>query len=746
MAFLSPQEREEINKKTRLVTFCISGTVYAAIILLTGHAYYLKVANPRLKIMEAINQGFNEIITHPTHMWFGRNSFLTLFLLTILYISSVFLYTEYEKLKPKKKKIANGHLMTPAELKEYNKACTEPFGKTYSDGKNDVIISEDISLSLDNQKTGINLNLLALGKSGSGKSYFLAAPNILQFNTCLVMTDPSKELLHKYGKALENVGYEVMVFDIEDTSRSLKYNPFHYIRREKDVFTVVNTIIKNTTVEGSKGDDFWPKAEALLLKALMLYLWHMYDESEQTFDNVLKLIDLITTEQTNAQTESILDIMFKELGEADPGNLAVGQYKKFKKAADKTLQSILISLSSRIESFMLSDIRYLTSKDEMNFETFADSKKALFINIPNEDGDFNWIVSTLYTQLFQELYKYSEKRAEYGYVIKTSEGELVKVIQAENKKDSENAKKKAEKLVKAIRQNTYLKYNKDRQLYILYTKINNKEIKLGHRHRKEDMVAFKNSLQHVSIESCKTVLPNDGRCCPVHVRMLLDEFANIGQIPAFEKKLAVIRKYEISCAIILQSLSQLKTLYDNNKWNTIIGQCDTDLLLGTRDKETVEWFKEYIGFEEKEVINENLGNNKSPGSKSLNHQKEEVMSSFDIYTMPKDKCLVAVAGYPVHYGNKYKTRNHKNWSYVDESKGQFEIRPTSKDINIIPFRLRINKDMLAKEAIDAEKLTDIPTPTVNYETYVQPDIKEEKESLVEVGYIENMVINYAKTE
>ena len=314
-------EKEKKRKLMRKYYIIIGGVFYVLFSIAFLRFTALRAADPRLTISEGINKSI-DFFYEPFCFFHIPDGALYYFMLTTVAIALFgFMYwTDRQLKKHDNPETVNGeaHLMTAEELKEYNLRFSSPIGKPENNGPNNMIISKDIRLAIDNRGTRRNCNILVIGGSGAGKSRFFASPNILQYNCNFVITDPSGELLHDYGKALEDHGYAVKVFNLTDVYRSNRYNPFHYIKEEKDVFTLVNTLIKNTTPpDGHAGDPFWENSEKLLLTALILYLWHMHPEEEQTFTNVLKLLNAAKINENDETAESPLDILFNEL---EPNN------------------------------------------------------------------------------------------------------------------------------------------------------------------------------------------------------------------------------------------------------------------------------------------------------------------------------------------------------------------------------------------------------------------------------------------
>lgn len=669
----SPSATAKTKKQNRIIGIVFGSIIY--LFLVYGIFQYMaaKAANPRKGMSDIFTITFENLLNPAAALPLQTKAIPAILIATAL--GALFLMMKLSTKALKKHDnpdTVNGEarLMTPADIKNYSMRKADPIGKPQYDGPKNMILSKEIMLAIDNKHTRRNCNILAIGGSGAGKSRFFAAPNILQYNANFVITDPSGDLLRDYGKALEDNGYNVKVFNLTDVYRGNRYNPFHYIKEEKDVFVLVNTLIKNTTPAGaSKGDPFWENSEKLLLSALILYLWHVYPPKDQTFANVVKLLKMARMDENgnSDSTESPLDILFDDLEKEDPQNLAVQQYHTFKLAEKKTISGILISLGVRLQSFELSDIQYLTNTDDFEFESFADTRQAIFVIIPTADTTFNFIVSMMYSQLFSSLYTYCETRAEYGWQAYIDDLNIIKVAQAESKEDSKNAKQIIADYIKDIKNGTSIKYDEEKSLYRVYT---NNGTLVGWRGTKEEALKFQERLKGIKMRQCEAR-------CPNHVRLILDEFANIGQIPDFDQKLATIRKYEISCAIILQAISQLKEIYDK-KWNTIAGNCDSKLFLGCDDPETIKWLIEVIG--KKTTVVENTSwNSNTQGSTSYNRSSVELLTVDQITMMKDNECIVRIRGEHPYYGLKYELTEHPNYKYAAETKGKFVI-PISDEV------------------------------------------------------------------
>lgn len=425
-------------------------------------------------------------------------------------------------------------------------------------------------------KPMLNLNKIILGGSGTGKSRFYVKPNLMQCNTSFVVTDPSGELVQSCGMMLLRRGYKIKVFNINDMKHSSNYNPFHYLRdstgeiNSNNVIKMINVFMTNTKVEGaSTGDQFWDDATRLLLSALCFLLVETGTEEEQNFASVLDLIHKAKVIEGKEEEKSELDIIFDKRRENDPKALSVQYYEEFKQAAGKTMQSILISTTTKLQHFKLEDVRNLTYTDNIHLETMGDEKTALFIIIPSTDTTYNFLAAMMYTQLFDTLY--------------------------------------------------------DRAITYYHGRL------------------------------------------PVHVRFILDEFANVGKIPEFEKILATCRKFEISAVVILQNLSQLKRLYEKS-WEELPGNCDTMIYLGGKDQFTNEYLSKELGKEtiDQQSINQTKG---KQGSSSYNNAilGRELATIDELATMDNNDCIVMVRGLYPFLTAKFDITNHPRYNMLDEA-------------------------------------------------------------------------------
>ncbi|AGU83758.1 TraG family protein [Streptococcus anginosus C238] len=447
---------------------------------------------------------------------------------------------------------------------------------------NNILLTNTERLTMNsrpkNPKFARNKNVLVVGGSGSGKTRFFLKPNLMQMHSSYVVTDPKGTVLIECGRMLEKHGYEIKVLNTINFKKSMHYNPFAYLRSEKDILKLVQTIMANTKGEGEKAtEDFWSKAERLYYTALISYLYYEAPEEEQNFESLLAFIDASEVREEDENFKNAVDYIFDALEKEKPNHFAVKQYRKYKLAAGKTAKSILISCGARLAAFDIEELRNLMEYDEMGLDTIGDKKTALFIIISDTDDTFNFVVAMMYTQLFNLLCDKADD--EYG-----------------------------------------------------------------------------------------------GRL-PVHVRCLLDEFSNIGQIPKFEKLIATIRSREISASIILQAKSQLKAIYKDHA-DTILGNCDSELFLGGKEGTTIKELSENLGKETIDLYNtsETRSNQKSFG---LNYQKlgKELMSRDELKVMDGGKCILEIRGARPFYSDKFDITKHKNYKQLSDynKKNAFDI-------------------------------------------------------------------------
>ena len=450
---------------------------------------------------------------------------------------------------------------------------------------NNIILTKTESLTMSSRpkdpRNARNKNVMVVGGSGSGKTRFFIKPNIMQCTKSkgysIVVTDPKGTLIVETGKMLVAAGYDVRVFNTINFSRSMHYNPFAYIRSEKDILKLVTVLITNTKGEGKASEDFWLKAETLLYIALIGYIHYELPPEEQNFSTLIDMLNKMDAREDDEDYRNEIDEKFEKLDREKPGHFAVRQYKKYKMAAGKTAKSILVSCGARLAVFDIQELRDITAYDELHLDTIGEKRTALFLVMSDTDASFNFLISMAYSQMFNLL--------------------------------------------------------------------------------------------------CEKADDEHGGRLPVHVRCLIDEFANIGQIPNFEKLIATIRSREISACIVLQAQSQLKAIYKDNA-DTIAGNCDTLLFLGGKEKTTLKEMEELLG---KETIDTfNTGENRGREiSHSLNYQKlgKSLMSVDELAVMDGGKCILQLRGVRPFLSEKYDITSHPNYRYLSDAdpKNAFNI-------------------------------------------------------------------------
>ena len=439
--------------------------------------------------------------------------------------------------------------------------------------ENNVILTQTERLMMSNRpkdpKTARNKNVLVVGGSGSGKTRFFIKPNLMQLHSSYVVTDPKGSIAVECGKLMLRNGYKVKIFNSINFKKSHHYNPFAYIHSEKDILKLVTTLIANTKGEGKSGDDFWQKAETLLYTALIGYIHYEAPEEEQNFATLIEFINAMEVREDDETFENNVDLAFKELASREPNHFAVRQYKKYKLAAGKTAKSINISCGARLAPFDIQELREITMYDELELDTLGDRKTALFLIMSDTDSTFNFLISMIYSQLFNLL--------------------------------------------------------------------------------------------------CEKADDVYGGRLPVHVRCLIDECANIGQIPNLEKLMATIRSREISACLVLQAQSQLKALYKDNA-DTIIGNCDSSIFLGGKEPGTLKELNQALGKETIDTFNTGESRGREV-SHSLNYQKlgKDLATIDELAVLDGGKCILQLRGVRPFLSDKYDITRHPNYKYLSDA-------------------------------------------------------------------------------
>lgn len=584
--------------------------IYALLILISLHAGKAMEDDLRINFLQALGVALQTTIDSPMNFHpVSKYSYQFIGGFTVAFaIGALWLSVEREKKQQTLPGKESGSAEWNTDLDNYNKTYTDPHGSKSNNGPKNMILTQDVFLNMDTRKTFRNNNVLVVGGSGSGKSRFMVKPNLLQANCSFVVTDPSGELLESTGKFLEDQGYKIKVFNLVEMQHSNCYNPFNYIRDDLGVLMMINCLIKNTNPTGAdKGDPFWEKSETALLQALCFYLIKYRPKNEQNFTSVMKLLRAAEVNENDPSQKSVLDRIFEDVEKKDPNSIALKQYQTFKMGAGKTLKSILISTSVRLTVFNMWQIENLTGTDDIDLGSIGDEKTALFVIIPAADDTFNFLVSMMYSQLFETLYYHAETECE-------------------------------------------------------------------------------------------------GKRLPYHVRFLLDEFANIGTIPDFEKKLATMRKYEISCTIILQNLAQLKTMYKDN-WGSITGNCDSFLFLGGKEYDTLEAISKELGDATIIVRNNSRSFGKSgSSSQSFNKTARKLMTPDELSRMPNSDCILMIRGLKPFYGKKYDYPKHPNYKYTGDANDEFLYDVSAKFNN---YKKKEENDdvVIENEKEQAEKVS-----------------------------------------
>ena len=413
-------------------------------------------------------------------------------------------------------------------------------------------------------------------------------------------------------------------------------------------------MISNTNPPDKQGGDpFWEKSETALLNALIAYLHHYTEPQQQNFSNVMRLMLAADIDENDSSSKSPLDYIFDEIAETDPESFAAKQYGLFKMGASKTLKGILISCGVRLQAFSLSDVAMLTDTDDIALDRIGDEKTGLFIILPTGDKTFNFLASLMYSQLFQRVYDYCENTAEFSQLIVDGEGQLVKTFRANSEEESVQKAAEAKEFFQRACEGR-IQYNRQFEWWELRTQADELVFYRG----TEELALRALYLLRQGGVKANSTQSNHGQRLPIHLRLMLDEFANIGKIPEFEQKVATIRKYEISVSIILQSLSQMKNLYKDN-WSEISGNCDCTIYLGGGvDTETTKWISEVLGKETRAVMNASFGKS---GSMSINRQGVELFAASQLRTMDEGDCIVLLKSMYAYKGKKYKTTDHPEY-------------------------------------------------------------------------------------
>lgn len=509
------------------------------------------------------------------------------------------------------------HFMSESEIKKFNMEYNEPFGKDYADSQNNTILAKNVQISMNASKTGLgNNNMLIIGGPGSGKSFNVVRPNLLQAYGSYVVTDPSGELLATTGKFFEEQGYDIKVFNLVDMTHSNCYNPFNYINTEEDMITMIDCLINSTEGDMKGGDPFWRESMTALYEALGFYLVKHEAKDKHNFSAMSNMLRMAKTEQGAKDTTTQLDKIFNKIREEDPNDLSVKQYDIFKQAGDKTAQSILITAAVKLQAFNLEAVINLTSSDDIGLKDIGDKKTIVFIIVPQGSNSYAFLVNMMYTQMFDSLYYHAANDCP------------------------------------GLR----LKYD---------------------------------------------------------VRFMLDEFANIGKMPAFQTKLTTMRKYGLSCMIFIQAVSQIKQLYKDD-WETLVGACTIMMYLGGNELSSMEDIVKKLGSTTIKTrdMSQSRSNKGGNSSVSYKYQEKQLMTVAELRRLRKGYCIILIQGLFPFYEPKYNTTKHPNAKYLGNL-GSGERLYTFALCNTKP--------------VDIEKIMD----SVNYEAEKRKTPEEIKENITQ---------------
>ncbi len=545
---------------------------------LLSHAYRTsKAADGMSKFMDTVNS-LGEVITHPVPSLHYRDILFGIATGVALKLVVYFKAKNAKKYR-KGEEYGSAELGTDKDI--------QPFINVKEPDKN-LIFTATEKMSLESRMPSPlydrNKNVLVIGGSGSGKTRFYAKPNLMQLNCSYVFTDPKGTVLEECGYLLKKFGYKIKVLNTVDFSKSMKYNPFAYIKSETDIMKVVDALIEGTTViKSTNQDPFWIDAERLLYNALIGYIMEVGDKEEQNFSTLLDMVNAMEIHEDDDKFKNAVDYMFEELQKKKPDNYAVLQWVKFKQAAGKTVRSIMIMVGARLSRFDIKAVRDVMATDELKLDELGEEKTALFIITSDTTKTFGFMATILYTQLFNLLCEKADR--EFG-----------------------------------------------------------------------------------------------GRL-PIHVHCIMDEFANLGRIPDWEILISTIRSREISASIILQSLAQLKSIYDKQA-DIITDNCDTLLFLGGKGNGTLKEISELLGKETIDTYNRSDTRGNSP-SYGMNYQKigRDLFTPDELSRIPGDRCILQIKGVKPFYSKKYDITGHKRYKYLSDAnpKLKFDIAKEVSD-------------------------------------------------------------------
>lgn len=697
-------EQKKDTTKSSLAFLAVFGVI--AILFISLHYSAVAAQNPNEDLLTLVMSAFTSAAETPLNFKGATvaGTISAAFFLGIIYALGVaYYFSEQKSNEHYDARKAQGSAKFNTEYKRFQKnfAINDKNGKPT---EQNMILAKDLYFGL---KEGDNVNVAVIGSAGSGKSFGVIKPNLLQMNTSFVITDPSGEIFRAEAKLLLENGYNVKIFSTSSMANSNVYNPFDYVYDEDGnvdetrVTSMVSMFMANADdlKKNGKGDPFWDKSSKALLIACAMLLLDFYPPETHNMYHMLKLVQKGKVSESKSDDTTELGRIFEAARKKNPDSHCFSSYDTFTLAPARTANSILISAAVDLNMFNQTKVRNMTSTayqvkvknlegkimayaqddkgrlirtdQNIDIRTVGDEKTAIFVNIPQADGTFNFLVSMMYSQLFESLYGRAEKICPKKWMILGKDKmPLITMLDSE-----EDAKKVANlyanaKVIEEKEQNlpVYYIYNPDGTEYT-HPGYNDGYLKK----------VYSTEIAQKYIDACKepSIMRGKGRL-PWHVQCLLDEFANIGQIPEFPEKLATMRKYEISCFIVLQSRAQLENRYDKD-WTGIMSNCDTTIFLGTSDYDTCKYISERLGTQTVRVVtrgSSNSGKGKS-GSKNESFQKRELMTPDEVSRIKKDECIVlSKNGGNPFFAKKFKASDHKNWKKTGDVDPTMRIEPT----------------------------------------------------------------------
>lgn len=723
------EENMELKEKKTRKYLIVAGAAYVLLILLSlhmGHYIYMQGFSTLQTGTGAIVFGGNTVnpaVTTNAVDWFGSflyalnamantpfafipTTWLCIIPMFVFLLADAFFFMlacamaeVREQSAPGKE---HGSSKWNRNYKQYAGRYMAPYNPKTSPYDNNMIFSKNVGLNLDNKGTQLNANCLVVGGSGTGKSFRIIKPNLAQMNCSTITTDPSGELLKCCGKMLMDHGIRLKLFSTSDMEHSNCYNPFDYVFDENGIVdeakvsTMVFLFLKNAdNAKQKSGDPFWEKSAKALLSAIAYYLLEGHEigtiEKESVnFNNMLRLIQSGKINEQSETSQSALDCLMEEhkrtMELENRESKALSNYDTFKLAPGKTANSILISCAVDLQLFNNENVKNLTRHDyedeenNVHLDQVGDVQTALFINIPQANGTFNFLVSLLYSQLFDALYTKAERICPKKYmVVDQYKRPVVTML---------NSMEEAEKTLELLKGATVQEY-KTKRGALRYRIMNGKKA-IAER-------PSLNSAQEIVQKAAEYSVSKGDLRLPWHVRCLMDEFANIGEVPEFSQKLSTMRKYEISCTIVIQNIAQIKERYDK-LYESIIGGCDTVIYLGSSENETNKYISELLG--DATIRARSISKSrKSGGSESFSSSKRQLMTPSELRTMRNTRCIVFIRGQDPFLDYKYNFCKHPHFKETGNGNKEKEITDEFLEIyfNSRPYKPQRKRGKTAQQ-------------------------------------------------